>query len=78
MTVLSTKAARQQFSTLISNVTRGQSVTITRRGKPVALVSPVPSKKRPRFPDLSDFRAKMKKPGTPETTIVDLRNAERY
>lgn len=78
MTKVSAKAARDQFSALISSVARGESVMITRRGKAIALVSPATPASRKGFPDLSDFRAKMKKPGTKETTIVDLRNADRY
>jgi prevent-host-death family protein len=78
MTTVTAKAARENFSALISSVARGESITITRRGKPVAVVSPA-AKKPPRgLPDLTLFRAKMKKPGTPEVTIADLRKWERY
>ena len=78
MTVLTAKAARSHFSSLLSSVANGQSVTITRRGKAVALVSPATKTPPRRLPDLTAFRASMKKPGTPEVTIADLRKLERY
>lgn len=77
MTVLTAKTAREKFSALISSVARGQSVTITRRGKPVALISPVTKTPPRRLPDLTAFRASIKTKGK-EVTITDLRNAERY
>lgn len=35
--------AKNQFSALLERVSHGETVTITKRGKPVAVLAPVPS-----------------------------------
>lgn len=45
MRTVSLKEANQQFSKLIQDVERGETVVITRRGKPVARLSPQPENK---------------------------------
>lgn len=35
--------AKNQFSALLERVSHGETVTITKRGKPVAILAPVPS-----------------------------------
>ena len=77
MITLSAKAACEQFGALITAVARGESVTITRRGKPVALMSPAAKTPPRRLPDLTAFRASIKTKGK-EVTIADLRKLERY
>ncbi len=78
VTTLSAKDARQNFNALISSVARGKTVTITRRGKAVAKVSPASKPGSAGLPDLSDFRAKLKKTEGKSATIEDLRRNERY
>ena len=78
MTTVNAKAAREQFSSLMSAVAQGKSVTITRRGEAVALLSPLKKRARQHLPDLTAFRAALKRPGGKETTITDLRRMERY
>jgi prevent-host-death family protein len=77
MTIISAKDARGQFSALLSTVAQGRSVTITRRGKAVALISPVGKPAPDRLPDLTAFRARIKTHGR-DVTIADLRREERY
>jgi len=43
MTVADTKA---QLSALLADVERGETVTITRHGRPVAILAPLPAPKR--------------------------------
>ena len=76
MTTLNAKAARENFSELMTSVARGETVTITRRGKAIAVVSPAKGRARG-LPDLTTFRAGIKTKGK-EVTIADLRKAERY
>jgi len=45
MRTVSLKEANQQFSKLVQEVEQGESVVITRRGKPVARLSPQPADK---------------------------------
>jgi prevent-host-death family protein len=45
MTTMSYYEARTHFSELLDQVGRGQTVLITRRGKPAALLSPPPQRR---------------------------------
>ena len=56
------REARQNLSTLIELVKAGEEVTITDRGKAVAVLSAPPKTPRPRFPDLSEFRVSLNLP----------------
>jgi hypothetical protein len=49
-----------------------------RRGKAIAQLSPKTKTARRHFPDLSAFRATLVRLMGKETTVVDLRRAERY
>lgn len=50
------REARQNLSALIEQVKKGQVITITDRGKPVATLSAPGRVKRRGLPDLSAFR----------------------
>jgi prevent-host-death family protein len=67
------REARQNLSQLIEYVKKGREVTITERGKPVAVLSP-PRKKRPGLPDLTEFRASLDsiKPDTADRLVEIL------
>jgi prevent-host-death family protein len=72
------KEARRRLSDLVKAAERGRSVTITRRGKAVARLGPVPRKPRRRFPDLSAFRATIKVKGRTMTEeLLAMRDEER-
>ncbi len=45
--VVNVHAAKTHLSRLLGRVERGESITIARAGKPVAVISPVPATKRP-------------------------------
>jgi prevent-host-death family protein len=45
--VVNVHAAKTHLSRLLCRVERGESITIARAGKPVAVISPVPATKRP-------------------------------
>lgn len=51
------REARQDLTNLLDDVRKGREVVITDRGRPVARLVPVKSRKR--FPDLSSVRRKM-------------------
>lgn len=74
---MTAREARKRFSEMLDQVQRGQSVTITRRGRKVAQLGPVPNAKGRTLPDLTEFRRSLGiKPQ--RTSIRDLRRAERY
>lgn len=56
MLTINTREARGRFSDLLNEAERGQSVSITRRGKVVARLVPPKEEGAKPFPDLSEFR----------------------
>lgn len=79
MDSISIKQARQNFAKLINSAGRGQAVAITRRGKPVAQITPAQPTTRPRLPDLTAFRDSLGGPAKPaKSAIRRLRSQERY
>ena len=79
MRVMSVKQARQQFAKLIKTALNGGSVTITRRGRPVAQIAPVTQSTPGPLPDLAEFRASLTVKGEPLSAVVtELRKQARY
>lgn len=71
--------ARKRLSELVHAAERGESVSITRRGKEVARIVPAEQKPLKPLPDLSEFRASIKVKGKPLSEVVrDMRAEERY
>lgn len=79
MDTVNMKEARERLSELVRAAERGQSVTITRRGKEVARIVPPPQSPLKPLPDLSEFRASIKIKGRSLTDeLLALRREERY
>ncbi len=78
MRTLSVKEVRRQLSAVIREAEAGGCVVITRYGEPIAQINPV-TRDRPKFPDMSAFRASIQARGKSLTeTLRDMRNEERY
>ena len=60
MSTVSIRQARQQLSDLINAAEQGESVTITRRGRKVARLTPAQDKLPIGLPDLTGFRASLR------------------
>lgn len=76
---LNIKEARKRLSSLVDACERGERTRITRRGKQVAVLSPVPPEGSRRLPDLSEFRRSISSTGPGLSQIVvDARDEERY
>ena len=52
---------RQHFGSLLNWVEEGEAVSISKRGKVVALLSPPPPNRRHRGPKRPDFAARLKR-----------------
>ena len=79
MNTINAKQARKQLGELIDAAQRGESTVITRRGKQVAELVPVRSRRRRKLPDLSTFRASVKMKGkSMSRTVIAMRAEERY
>ena len=71
--------ARKRLGELVRAAERGETVTITRRGKEVARIVPAGQKPLKPLPDLTEFRASIKVKGKSlSQTVIDMRNEERY
>lgn len=78
MRTLTVKEVRQQLSEILREAEAGDSTIITRYGKPIAEIAPI-RKDRPKFPDMSEFRASIKVRGKTLTdTLREMRDEERY
>lgn len=79
MDTINMSEARRRLSDLVRAAERGESVTITRRGKEVARLVPPEQKALKPLPDLTEFRASIKVKGKPLSEIVkEMRAEERY
>lgn len=79
MKSINIKDARQQFAKLVNSASKGETVTITRRGKTVAQIAPVQPATRPCLPDLTAFRNSLGQPPRKSiATIRHLRDQARY
>ena len=71
--------ARRRLSELVRAAERGESVTITRRGKEVARIVPAEQKPMKPLPDLTEFRASIKIKGRSlSEELLAMRREERY
>ena len=74
---INVKEARSKLSALIDQVEGGSEVIISRRGKKVARLVPLNSKKK--LPSLKDFRASIRTTGEAMSAlVVRAREEERY
>jgi len=79
MDAVGIKEARERLSELVRAAERGESVTITRRGKEVARIVPAGPKALKPLPDLTEFRASIKIKGRSLTDeLLAMRREERY
>ena len=81
MTTVTVRQARENLSSLLDEAMHGQTVTITRRGKEVARLVPPEKASNGSFPDMTEFRKRMKKSVKGESlseTILKMRNEERF
>jgi prevent-host-death family protein len=76
---MSMKDARRRFSALVKAAERGQTVTITRRGRKVARLVPAEASPSKGLPDLTEFRKSIKIKGKPlSQVVIDMRKEERF
>jgi prevent-host-death family protein len=70
--------ARRRLGALVKAAERGQSVTITRRGRKVARLVPAEAVPAKGLPDLTKFRKSIKVRGRPlSEVVIALRSDER-
>jgi prevent-host-death family protein len=77
MLKINVKDARDRISDLLDRVERGEEITILRRGKTIARLTP-PERKAKRLPDLTEFRAKIRIKGSLTEALMKERRESRY
>jgi len=79
MNTINAKQARKQLGNLIDAAQGGESIVITRRGREVAELGPVRTRRRGKPPDLSAFRASLKVKGKSlSETVIAMRAEGRH
>ncbi len=72
------KDAKNQISSLLDHIQKGEEIVIVRRGKKVARLAPVSGTEN-RLPDLTRFRVSIKVKGGPlSRDVIEGRSMERY
>jgi prevent-host-death family protein len=78
METVNVQEARRHISELLDRVVGGEEVIISRRGKPIARLAPLTTRKAG-FPDRRAFRDSLPRSDVPSSaTVRQLRDAERY
>ena len=78
MISINVREAKANLSSLLKQVEQGEEIQIMRRGKPVALLAPVPQAPVS-LPDMKPFRDQIKITGKPASqALSDIREEARY
>lgn len=70
---------REHLAKYLAEAERGEEVIITRHNKPVAKLVNYEEPKKRKFPNMEEFRKKIKVKGKPMSEfVIDMRKEERY
>lgn len=68
---------REKLAKYLAEAEHGEEIIITRHSKPVARLVAYEEKK-PKFPDLTEFRKNIKAEGSVLETLLEMRREDRY
>jgi|SaaInl4_150m_RNA_FD_contig_21_1311690_length_277_multi_2_in_0_out_0_1 prevent-host-death family protein len=78
MISINVREAKTNLSSLLKQVEQGEEIQILRRGKPVAMLAPIP-KDPVSLPPMAKFRDQIKIKGIPASeTLAKMREETRY
>ncbi|MBN1554667.1 MAG: type II toxin-antitoxin system prevent-host-death family antitoxin [Phycisphaerae bacterium] len=80
MQTISSRKAREKFKEILDNASRGETISIMRRGKEVARMVPPEHPNNGVFPDMTEFRKRLRgkvKGKSLTQTVIEMRNEER-
>ena len=73
--IVSVAATKAHLSELLTRIERGEEIVITRRGKPVARLSPIRQAKKP-VSSLQEFRDQLPRQKIPASDVLRLLREE--
>jgi prevent-host-death family protein len=74
---ISVAEAKAHLSEILDRVEAGEEIVITRRGKPIAHITPISKPLKP-IPSLAEFRATLPEAKTPSTDLIRRMRDEGY
>lgn len=80
MQTISSRKAREKLKEILDSASRGETISIMRRGEEVARVVPPERPNDGGFPDMTEFRKRLKskvKGKSLSQTVIDMRDEER-
>lgn len=69
---------REQLAKYLTEAERGEEVVITRHNKPIAKLVNYEEPKKPKFPDMEEFRNNLQVKGSVLDTLLEMRKEERH
>lgn len=79
MTRIPINEVREHLAKYLSKAEQGEEVIITKYNKPIAKLVNYEEPKKPKFPDMTEFRKKIKVKGKPMSEfVIDMRREEKY
>lgn len=69
---------REQLAKYLTEAERGEEVVITRHNKPIAKLVNYEEPKKPKFPDMEEFRNNLNVKGSVLSTLLEMRKEERH
>lgn len=81
MQTINSRNAREKLKEILDSASQGETTCIVRRGEEVARVVPPERPRDKGFPDLTEFRKRLKgkvKGNTLTETLIEMRNEERF
>ena len=71
MEKVSVAATKAHLSELLDRIEKGEEIVVTRRGKPVARLTPVSPRKKP-LPSFAEFRSRIPRLKTSGSKVLQL------
>ena len=78
MGAIDVKDVQAKIVEMLAAVEQGETLSITREGKPVAVLEPAPRHEIERMPSLAEFRGSLNANGACDNSVVEMREQERY
>ncbi|MEX0721735.1 MAG: type II toxin-antitoxin system prevent-host-death family antitoxin [Balneolaceae bacterium] len=70
---------REHLAKYLTKAEHGEEIIITKHNKPIAKLVNYTEAKKPKFPDMTEFRKQFKVKGKPlSETVIEMRREDRF